>query len=77
MEKEGYIFTSGLPHPDAFISGMHDPDIIGDILNLFDLPQKEEYFLIVHHDFRGKQGLHGFQLFQRILKIEAVPTLDS
>ena len=77
VEQATDVLPSGLPHPDAFVPRLHDPNTFSDLLDLFDLPQKIEYFLVVHHDFRRKQSLHGLQLLERVLQVEAVPTLGS
>jgi len=56
---------------------LNDPDTFCGLLDLLDLPQKEKYFLVVHHDLRREQGLHRFKLLERILQIKTIPTLGS
>jgi hypothetical protein len=77
VEQATDVLSSGLPHPDALVSRLHDPNAFGDLLDLLDLPQEIEYLLVVHHDFWRKQRLHRLQLFERVLQVEAVPTLGS
>ena len=77
MEETSYLLSSWFSHSYAFVSWVHYPDVFSYFLDLLHFPEREENFLIVHHDLWAEESDQRFYIVSCILQVEAIPAFIS